>query len=104
MKNDTNGRNGIVQVWVDDAIIINTSNWDFTLSGFSQIEVGHNGNSAVSSPNTAIGIRIDDIAVATPGYEGFVDDGRGNPRIGLLDESPPEAPPDPPTIISVDIM
>ncbi len=84
-KMDTNGTDGIFQAWVDETLIIDRAdvNWAYN-EGFHDIGVGSNGDAAVGPPNSCVGIRFDDFAIATTAYNGFVDDGHGNPRIGLL--------------------
>lgn len=87
-KNDTNGRDGIVRVWLDNNLVINKTDHNFAADGFRQILVGSNGDSAVaynpSAINTVVGIRFDDMAIALSSYPGFVDDGNGYRRIGFL--------------------
>ena len=108
-KNDTDGTDGVVQVWIDDVLVTDVHDHDFGHYGFEMMEVGSNGNAAIahlpSAINKAVAIRLDDFAVALPSYNGFVDDGSGNLRIGLVGGTPPDPEPTiprPPSSLQID--
>ncbi|RKY36138.1 MAG: hypothetical protein DRP78_04390 [Candidatus Omnitrophota bacterium] len=83
-KNDTDGTDGIIQTWVDETLIIDRHDLNFGVDYFEQFGVGSNGNAAVGPPDTCVGIRFDDLALATTEFADFVDDGNGYSRIGLI--------------------
>lgn len=85
LKVDTNGTDGVVQVWRNNTLIINRSNIDFGTSTIDSFNLGSNGNNGNSGPPSAVwAVRYDDVAIATVSYTGFIDDGNGYDRIGLL--------------------
>ena len=60
---------------------------DFGRAGnppFSDVMIGSNQHLIQGVPNTCFAIQYDDIAFANTDYTGFVDDGNGNDRIGML--------------------
>lgn len=88
LKNSTGSNtNGIFRIWRGTDLIINRTNINTGVAGWTQFDIGGNGDGIRGPANTLIGIRFDDLAVATPAYTGFVDDGNGNKRIGLLSSS-----------------
>lgn len=95
LKNNTSGlNNGIHRVWRGDDLIINKTDINTGVNGISQIDIGSNGSDITGPANTVIGIRFDDIAVATADFSEFVQDSGGRNRIGLLkgDSISPDAP------------
>lgn len=75
LKMDTNGSNGIAEVWIDGAKKVSQTNVNFgTQSGFQWILVGSNAQ----FPNNVNGcayLDYDDIAISSTGYIGLLTDG-----------------------------
>jgi len=83
LKNDTNGADGVVQLWIDDVLVADYDDRDFGFTHFDDIRVGSNHNVITGIANTSMPVYFDDFFFATADYTGFVDDGNGNDRIGL---------------------
>lgn len=91
----TSGANdGQYQLWIDGVLRVDRRDLDFfdggaaTLSGWSHVELPSNHN--VSLLPGCNGVDVDDLAVATPDYGGFVVDAGGSPMIGLLGDAAPD--------------
>jgi len=82
-KMDTDGTDGILQLWVDDVLAFSYDNVDFGYtSGFEMIRIGSNYGLVTSSEDTHVPIAYDDLALATPDYTGFSYAGTDTARIG----------------------
>lgn len=85
VKNNTTGQNnGIYRVWRENTLIINKTDVNMGINGFGSVAIGSNGSGVKGPADTVVGIRFDDIAIATPNYAGFTTDNNGYNRIGLL--------------------
>lgn len=65
VKKDTNGANGIAQVWTDGELIMNRSDLNFAGEGFHSMTFFVNQNSP--SNGTCMPVSLDDIRVSTTG-------------------------------------
>jgi len=85
IKMDTNGSNGVTEVWIDGVRIINATNANFGGSlGYTlrNIEMGNNADYGASG--RCMAVDFDDVAISTTGYIG--------PLFIQPDTTPPAAP------------
>lgn len=85
LKVDTNGSNGIWQLWIDGVLKVNETNMDYGGSNFTRILFGSNHTAMANGGDRYID--YDDIAISNTGYIGSV--------------SPPSPPPSPPTNLTI---
>lgn len=85
--------NGVVEFWIDGTRRINATGIDFFTvtagsppTGWESIEVPHNHN--VFQMSGCNPHDIDELAVAVPGYSGFVQDANSRDMIGSIDGPP----------------
>lgn len=85
LKMDTNGSDGICQVWTDEALVINESDVDWgTDAGFYHIGIGSNAD----WPNNGrcMAVDFDDIAISNKGYIGPISGSTDNttPSVSIV--------------------
>ena len=83
LKMDTDGYNGIGQMWIDEVEIMNYTNIDYgTTSGWAEVLIG--SNQRAYNNGRCMAVDFDDIAISNTGYIGPI----GGP-------SPPSTPQNP---------
>ncbi len=75
LKTDTNGSNGIAEMWVDDIRRLSYSNAYFGSAGFDDILIGSNSRDPLNG--RCMAVDYDDIAIRTTGPIGPVGGGSG---------------------------
>ena len=88
--------NGVFQMWVDGVLVGSSVNMDwfgggsYSPTGWTRIMFPHNHNvfQLAGCPEHD----IDDVAVAIPGYSGFIQDGEGRNMIGAYSSGDTTAP------------
>ncbi|MBZ0121479.1 MAG: polysaccharide lyase, partial [Sandaracinaceae bacterium] len=86
---------GLFEMWIDGEPVVSITGMDFfdggarSPTGFSEVELPSNHN--VSTLAGCAESRVDDIALAVPGYAGFTLDPQGRSMIGLLGARPAPA-------------
>jgi len=84
IKGDTNNANGIGELWIDDLPMMGLYNINYDFADgdkWWRMTVGSNFHNVENGPWNVF---YDDIAIATPKYDGFVTDSEGNIRIGPI--------------------
>jgi len=88
--NTSDNNDGIAQIWIDDELILNSFEANFTFEdalGWERVAVPSNQRHPING--RCMYVDIDDIAVATPGYTDFIQDDQGNLMIGSVTNDSP---------------
>ena len=76
-------RNGIAQLWIDNELVVNVHNAYYgTGTGWNHLHFL--SNQAIPGNGGCVPIYVDDIKLVDEDYTQFIDDGRGNRRIGCI--------------------
>lgn len=74
LKKDTNGNNGVAEMWVDEVKILSVSDLSYgNATGITQFSIGNNASYPLNGQCTPVD--YDDIAISTTGYIGPLDSG-----------------------------